>query len=573
MSILDKTFTGIKKVIKCLILSCFYVNILYVSVVLAKPPHVWVLNALQNVIKNFEENPRMLIPGGSILLINQDTEPIGQISRPLLRDSNDTDLSDQNIDSLVERNNVPHTYKEVNLTTHDNYKVIDLDYDTDSLVEINDNSDNSSLMGFSDHDTDSFVEISDNSDNLFTSLDSTNTSSDLVINQDTEPVIPIDSHSNVNTMLPPVEGAVQEEPIVPEKAATPEGEAASPQPEAAVITTTNTDDIVLLQKEIIRNIALAVNEIVILSYEFANSTINLRLTDLRYLNNLTVLSSGDDVNIGPKNLWISGTIGKAKYNGKSMLNGYTGKISAVTIGEDIELPSGSIIGGAYNYVLSNFKYKNRINKIVVHTHVMSIYGQTNLSKKVILQGFLSLALGNVSTKLSAYNQLVKAKFTDTSYSSKAIIAYNSRISRVLIAPYIGFKYGRYNIARYNASFKTQSLLVAASNGRRTSGLIGFGVIIPMNVNNTSQMVPGLYMEVEKFLHNKQKNLHMRIESDRSNNREEVLLLEEAAKYQYKIGGTITIKCQLAEIMAAYEYLVFNNKYSHHQGLLKLKLLF
>ncbi len=362
------------------------------------------------------------------------------------------------------------------------------------------------------------------------------------------------------------------ETVVSEVKATPEGEA-TPQPEVAVITTTNTDDIVLLQKEIIRNIALAVNEIVILSYEFANSTIDLRLANLRYLNNLTVLSSGDDVNIVPKNLWISGTIGKAKYNGKSMLNGYTGKISAVTIGEDIELPRGSIIGGAYNYVLSNFKYKNRINKIVVHTHVMSIYGQTNLSKKVILQGFLSLALGNVSTKLSAYNQLVKAKFADTSYSSKAIIAYNSRISRVLIVPYIGFKYGRYNIARYNASFKTQSLLVAASNGRRTSGLIGFGVIMPMNVNNTSQMVPGLYMEVEKFLHNKQKNLHMRIELDRSNNREEVLLLEEAAKYQYKIGGTITIKCQLAEIMAAYEYLVFNNKYSQHQGSLKLKLLF
>ncbi|MCC8416238.1 MAG: hypothetical protein LN575_02585 [Rickettsia endosymbiont of Gnoriste bilineata] len=194
------------------------------------------------------------------------------------------------------------------------------------------------------------TEPSDVPDNLFTSLDSTNTPSESVISQDTESVIAIHSHPNVNTMSPPVEGVVQEESIVPEKAATPEveatpeGEAASPQPEAAVITTTNTDDIVLLQKEIIRNIALAVNEIVILSYEFVNSTIDLRLTNLRYLNNLTVLSSGDDVNIVPKNLWISGTIGKAKYNGKSMLNGYTGKISAVIIGEDIELPSGSIIG-------------------------------------------------------------------------------------------------------------------------------------------------------------------------------------------------------------------------------------
>ncbi|WP_425364598.1 autotransporter outer membrane beta-barrel domain-containing protein [Candidatus Tisiphia endosymbiont of Mystacides longicornis] len=490
----------------------------------------------------------------------------------------------------VERNDVPHIYKEVNLTTHDNYKVIDLDYDTDSLVEINDNSDNSSLIGSSGHDTSSLVEINDNSDNsslMGFSDNDTDSLSEVAVRE--EPIIPKRAVI-LAAGIPRGDGGgvpsggdggavVPEEKDTSEEKTVPAIEAASPTADAILvpIVTTNPENIAIAllqkQKETIRVVTLAVNEIVILSYEFANSTIDLRLTNLRYLNNLTVLSSGDDVNIVPKNLWISGTIGKAKYNGKSMLNGYTGKISAVTIGEDIELPSGSIIGGAYNYVLSNFKYKNRINKIVVHTHVMSIYGQTNLSKKVILQGFLSLALGNVSTKLSAYNQLVKAKFADTAYSSKAIIAYNSRISRVSIVPYIGFKYGRYNIARYNASFETQSLLVAASNGRRTSGLIGFGVIMPMNVNNTSQMVPGLYMEVEKFLHNKQKNLHMQIESDRSNNREEVLLLEEAAKYQYKIGGTITIKCQLAEIMAAYEYLVFNNKYSHHQGSLKLKLLF
>ncbi|MDN3030039.1 MAG: hypothetical protein QMO91_01530 [Candidatus Tisiphia sp.] len=187
MLILDKTFTRINKVIKCLILSCFYVNILYVSVVLAKPPHEYLSNALKSVLKNFEGNPRMLIPGGSMLLINydksksisQDTKPIEQIPQPfvntppasatvnvspnnLLRDSCDncgTDLSDQSTDSLVERNDVPHIYKEVNLTIHDNYKVIDLDYNTDSLVEINDNSDNSSLMGFSDHDTDSLLEV------------------------------------------------------------------------------------------------------------------------------------------------------------------------------------------------------------------------------------------------------------------------------------------------------------------------------------------------------------------------------------------------------------------------------
>lgn len=325
------------------------------------------------------------------------------------------------------------------------------------------------------------------------------------------------------------------------------------------------------QKETVKNIALALNEIILLSHEFANSSIDLRLSDLRHLNNLSPPAADDEDDIVPKNVWVSGTIGITKYNGKCLLSSYTGRTSAATIGGDLELPNGSIIGGAYNYVLSNFEYKNSTEKFTAHTHVIFMYGQTNLSKKLILQGFLSLASSNVFAKLPVQNQLAKAKFANSSYSSKLVVAYKSKVGKPLIIPHIGLKYRGQDIAGYGARFERQSLSVAATNSRRSSGL-GFEVIMPMKISDTTQVIPGLHMEVEKFLHNKQQKLHMQVMSGPSS-KEEILLLEKPAKYNYKIGGTITIKRGATEIMAVYNYLASNNKYSSHQGSLKLKLSF
>ncbi|WP_341747548.1 hypothetical protein [Candidatus Tisiphia endosymbiont of Dascillus cervinus] len=67
------------------------------------------------------------------------------------------------------------------------------------------------------------------------------------------------------------------------------------------------------QKETVRNIALALNEIILLSHEFANSSIDLRLSDLRHLNNLSPPAADDEDDIVPKNVWVSGTIGITKY--------------------------------------------------------------------------------------------------------------------------------------------------------------------------------------------------------------------------------------------------------------------
>ncbi|HJD63943.1 MAG TPA: autotransporter domain-containing protein, partial [Rickettsia endosymbiont of Sericostoma sp.] len=303
-------------------------------------------------------------------------------------------------------------------------------------------------------------------------------------------------------------------------------------------------------------------------FDFIEQSVQSRFHQL----DLAALASGDEDNIVSKNVWVSGTIGVAKYEGGNILSRYTGRTRAATIGGDIELQGGSIIGGAYNYVISNFKYKNRTDKVAAHAHVISIYGQTNLSDKLILQGVFSFALGNVSAKIPVQKQMAKAKFDNTSYSSKIVVAHKSQFGKVLITPNIGLKHGGYNIAGYNERFEAQSLSVAATNDRRASGIIGFEAVIPIKISDTTQVIPGLHMEGERFLHNKQQKVRMQITSG-SNKREEVLLLEKPAKYNYKVGGTITIKRGVTEIMVVYDYLASNNKYSSHQGSIKLRVSF
>ncbi|WP_341756182.1 autotransporter domain-containing protein [Candidatus Tisiphia endosymbiont of Nemotelus nigrinus] len=344
------------------------------------------------------------------------------------------------------------------------------------------------------------------------------------------------------------------------------------------ITSCNNNDELILQEqvkaleqqtiEVQKQVTSATINSVASVFDFIEQSVQSRFHQL----DLAVLASGDEDNVVSKNVWVSGTIGTSKYNGRKVLSRYTGRTSALTIGGDIELQGGSIIGGAYNYVLSNFKYKDRADKVAAHAHVISIYGQTNLSDKLILQGVLSLALGNVSAKIPVQNQLAKTKFANTSYSTKIVVAHKSQIGKILITPNIGLKYGGYNIAGYNESFETQSLSVAATNDKRASGIIGFETIIPMKISDTTQVIPGLHIECERFLHNKQQKLRMQIVSD-SNRREEILLLEKPAKYNYKIGGTITLKRGMTEIMAVYDYLASSNKYSSHQGSLKLRVSF
>ncbi len=313
------------------------------------------------------------------------------------------------------------------------------------------------------------------------------------------------------------------------------------------------------EKQIVQQVVSAAKNSVAFIFDFIECTVEPRLYQL---DPMEVIGAGNEDHVTPKNVWVSGTVGTVKYNGKNLLK-YIGRTNFTTIGADIELANGSIIGGAYNYVTSNFKYKHYNNKSTAHTNVVSIYSQIDLSQKLILQGYLFGAFSNISAKLSTHNQSVKDKFTNSSYSSKLVIVHKLKVNDILLTPRIGFKYSEQNDTSFSLS---------SAKNRRISGLIGLKTFMRLNINDTIQMIPGLHIENEKFLYNRQHALHTQILSG-SRGRKEVSTFKEPSKYHYKIGGTLAIKHGPIEIMGVYDYIVSNNKYFNHQGSLRLKMSF
>ncbi len=275
-----------------------------------------------------------------------------------------------------------------------------------------------------------------------------------------------------------------------------------------------------------------------------------------------------------KRVWINGAHGISKYNGQhDSAKWYTCRTSAATIGTDVELGNHSIIGIAYNYIKSNFKYKNSIDKAITKTHLVSLYGQGNLTERLILQGFVSLGFGNIYTKSLLRNELIINNIKNKPYNSKVMLAHKTNLGNLLVVPNIALKYGAYNLGSYTQSFDTQSLSVVAGNSnRKTSGSVGIETSIPIQLSNTTILIPGLYAEAEKFFHNKQSILEVS-PANSSTNQKQLLLAEKPAKYSYKIGGSMAIKRGIVEIISSYNYLITNKKYSSHQGAIKLKLAF
>ncbi|WP_375327285.1 autotransporter domain-containing protein [Candidatus Tisiphia endosymbiont of Nemotelus uliginosus] len=290
--------------------------------------------------------------------------------------------------------------------------------------------------------------------------------------------------------------------------------------------------------------------------------------------NTAAIGSGEEDNSVPKNLWINGNYGISKYDdGTNNRGNYKGRTTVGSIGADIEVRENSIIGLAYNYVRSNFHYKSHRDKVAINTHLLSLYGQGNLTEKLILQGFFSLGFGDIYTTTPFQNQLLKNKIKNKPCSSKVVLAHKSRVGKLVVIPNMAFKYGSYNTGSYTQNFEAQSLSVASNNNKKTSGVIGVGTTLPLQITNTTLLTPGLYVEAEKFFRNKASIFNVTTSSLTAAPTSQLLFAQRPPKYSYKIGGNVTIKHGITEIMTTYDYLATDKKYFSHQGSIKLNLLF
>ncbi|WP_341764215.1 autotransporter domain-containing protein [Candidatus Tisiphia endosymbiont of Beris chalybata] len=290
--------------------------------------------------------------------------------------------------------------------------------------------------------------------------------------------------------------------------------------------------------------------------------------------NKAAIGSGDQEQSLPKHLWINGNYGSSKYNNdKDKAGDYHGKTTIGSIGTDIEVQENSIIGLAYNYVTSNFKYKNHSQKVAIKTHLLSLYGQGSLTEKLILQGFFSLGFGDIITKTPFQSQILNNKIKNKPYSSQVVLAHKSQLGKLLVIPNMAFKYGSYNTGSYTQNFEAQSLEVASNSSKKTSGIIGFGTALPLQITSTMLITPGLYVEAEKFFRNKASISNVTTHTPITASNSQLFFTQKPSKYSYKIGGNVTIKRGMTEIMTTYDWLTTGKKYYSHQGSIKLNLLF
>lgn len=267
------------------------------------------------------------------------------------------------------------------------------------------------------------------------------------------------------------------------------------------------------------------------------------------------------------NIWISGNYGTSKYTGH---NKYSGKTYAATIGADKVLDN-SVIGIAYNYVISDFKYKNSPDKISARNHLISIYGSRDLSDKILLQAIATVGFGNAHAKSVIQNQTVKSKVkSKISYSTEVALAYKGKIGKLSLTPKVAIKHGSYGAGSYTQNLEAQSISAAANRSQKTSMVIGLSAHAPIQVNGATIVTTGLHAEVEKALHTKQSKI--KISAYNSNGRRRYAISsEKPADYGYKVGGSLSIKNGRMEIVTSYDYLRTNKKYSSHQGSIKLKV--
>ena len=292
------------------------------------------------------------------------------------------------------------------------------------------------------------------------------------------------------------------------------------------------------------------------------------------------VAAGEEVNKINKSLWISGFYGSAKQGSSSNIDAYRSNTGLVTIGADINLGENeaNLIGLAYGKARSKFKMtQTRGDKFNVNHDIFSIYGQSEITNRLLLQGAVSYVKGKVtnkSVKLVGADRYETAtgKFNTKGYNIRSQLSYKFNLDKFVLTPRIGFKYGKIADGAYDETGNEVFNLSVTSKSRKIfSGIAGIKASMPQVVAENIHLVPSLDFSVEKILQDKIKQGKVKLQwADREF--ENDTNTSKLPKLGYNIGGSVLVKRNNTEIDASYNCHL-KKKYVGHQGILKLKLLF
>ncbi len=285
------------------------------------------------------------------------------------------------------------------------------------------------------------------------------------------------------------------------------------------------------------------------------------------------IASGDEDGNVTKGVWISGIYGTSKQNHDKDVTAYNGHLHGGIIGADIDINDNNLVGAAYSYILSNYKYKGAVDKKVnAKSHIISLYSQTQFNEDIIWSNILSTGFSKVKVKDSVANasggaSVVTGKYNTRSYSLDTRLGYRIPLedSSLNIVPYIGLKVAQYKDSRYTLG----SLSVAPVSEVALIGSIGANIAKKFPLSSDATIIPAIHFAVDKNFRKKESKVKAKFDWMKDYVQAEQSKKEKIA---YNIGTNLTTQHKNIDVVVGYNWNL-QKKYSAHQGYLKVRLAF
>lgn len=289
------------------------------------------------------------------------------------------------------------------------------------------------------------------------------------------------------------------------------------------------------------------------------------------------VASGDDDQSISRGLWINGVYGINRQKTDGSAAGYNGTFYGGSAGMDFEPVDDLLLGASYSNITSSFKYKGQKlgNKAEAASHILSLYGQKQWNDKFIWQVIISYVNSSIKIKNQQpdLDKISVNKFDGNSYTLDGRFIYKITRNNVSMQPYAGLRYtyykeGAYTIRNTNIS----GLKVSSRSDNLVAGILGVQMITHYQPTSEIQVIPILHVSIEKYFANKRKKIQDKFVYSDKHFKSQIRLGRKQPQIGYVMGGTLSVKRKNIEMSVAYNCLL-QNKYSAHQGALKVKILF
>ncbi len=207
----------------------------------------------------------------------------------------------------------------------------------------------------------------------------------------------------------------------------------------------------------------------------------------------------DEINT---NFWVSSLRSISKKDKEYNQAGYVGNYTGGIIGLDFSTGEEDILGLAYSYVHSAFKYKSfrTGDKVFADTNVGSVYSSSQFNN-INWQNIFSVGFGTVKNIRfdHIFNKNAEAKFKTNGYNVSSVLGYELKlINNYHLKPYVGISYHHSTDGSYTEhGVGTARHLVERRVNSSFVGTVGTKIAVMEYFNNGLTLTPTLNSSIER----------------------------------------------------------------------------